>query len=301
MDARERPQDWRSNNGNRNYQPQNGDSIFFKGAHLINLNKTINIDEINIYGYAPRDLVDNYHNGINDPREMGGIAITSGFNDDTIVTINNIINSNANNYHIAGSNALGQALVYGNKNAKVRIDLLESAKNVKLIITGNISAVDSMVMSGGTNEIIFQRPIKVNTKIYARNTLQGKVKIESNNIVFESPIGNDGRNNHSISIFKVDDNISVTLENNIVAEDINLGKNSTVIIDANKRNIDVRSGIVVNNAVDNQGILQVRGHAKNTVTFYENIGGQDFRAAEIQIENGKKLNSNKMYMQRRLQ
>ncbi|AFC70505.1 hypothetical protein [Rickettsia australis] len=106
----------------------------------------------------------------------------------------------------------------------MQIDLLESLNDVKLIITGNdISAVDSIVMS--EKELMKQRPIKVNTKIYARNTLQGRVKIESNNIVFESPIGNDRRDNHSIS----DDNISVTLANNITAEDISLGNNSTVI------------------------------------------------------------------------
>ena len=288
MRGGDRPQDWRSNNGAQ-YQPQNGDDIILRRAHLINFNQNININDINIYGYSASTFIDNWHNGINDRREMGGIAITPGFGANRIVTINNIINSDANNYRIAGSNALGEALIYGNKNAKVRVDLLESLNDLKLIITGNdISAVDSIVMSGGTNEIIFRNPIKVKSKIYARNILQGKVKIESNNIVFESPIGNDGRDNHSISIFKVDDNISVTLENNIAAEDINLGKNSTVIIDTTKRNIDVRSGIVVNNTVDNQGIVQVRGHAKNTVTFHENIGVQDFKAAEIQIENGKK-------------
>ncbi|ABV74365.1 Cell surface antigen-like protein Sca10 [Rickettsia akari str. Hartford] len=63
--------------------------------------------------------------------------------------INNIINRDANNYRITGKAVLGEELVYGNKNAKVQIDLLESLNDVKLIITGNdISAIDSIVMSG---------------------------------------------------------------------------------------------------------------------------------------------------------
>ena len=70
-----------------------------------------------------------------------------------------------------------------------------------------------------------------------------------------------------------------------------------MIKDANKRNIDVRSGIVVNNAVD----IQVRGHAKNTVTFYENIGGKILELLRYRLKTARRLNSNKMYMQRRLQ
>ncbi|GAA5251751.1 hypothetical protein [Candidatus Rickettsia kedanie] len=121
MRGGDRSQNWRSNNGAQ-HQPQNGDDIILRRAHLINFNKNININDINIYGYSASTFIDNWHNGINDQRKMGGIIITPGFDGNRNITIN----SDTNNYRIAGKAVLGEALVYSNKNAKVQIDLLES-------------------------------------------------------------------------------------------------------------------------------------------------------------------------------
>ena len=161
------PNSWRSNNGNF-YTLQNNDNIILRRAHRIDLNEDITINTINIYGYSATAKVMEYTNGIQEEIVEGGIVISPNFNN-RVVTINNIVNVDNAIYRNAGKDALGEALIYGNKNAKVRVDLRKSGHDAHLIITGNdISGADSIVMGGAKAKLTFQNLITVNTKIYSR-------------------------------------------------------------------------------------------------------------------------------------
>lgn len=268
---------WRSNNGNLR-SPQIGDNIILSGSHDVEINNDIRLGDINNFGYR------------------SNIVIAPNYVGNRVVIINNIINDDGVLYSNAGRDALGRPLVYGNKNAKIQLTLKEcgiigqGANNATLTITGNdIDAVDSIILGGGQSKIIFQNLIMVDAEIYARTNNAGYI-VANNNIIFNKTIGFAGNQDHRINGLLISDNKTVTLKSHIYANDIELEKNSTLIIDASKQNILVNSGVatdVFGHMEDDCGKIELMGNTKNTITFYNDIGRENERVAEIKINRGK--------------
>ncbi|WP_341790303.1 autotransporter outer membrane beta-barrel domain-containing protein [Rickettsia endosymbiont of Polydrusus tereticollis] len=271
--------DWKYNG--KAYLPQDNDNVILTANNQqINFDSDINIGNINLYGFT-----------------SGGLVIFA--NDPTNqVSINNIVNFNDQQARTAAQSALGVPLAYGgNKDAKVQIRLLQigAEEQSQLTIKGdNISAVDSILLDGASATLIFEKPITVTAPIYSSAYNRGIIKVK-NNAVFEAPIGHDGIKNYSIYVMTVDDNKTVTLKSDIYATDIVLEKDSKLIIDSSKQNIKVNSGVAVDSLGgmnDGDGIIQVKGGAKNTITFINDIGSEYTRVGEINIERGKKTEFN---------
>jgi len=247
--------------------PVAGDNLIFTGFDTINFDGNININNINLYGFDGNTIEINHdcsiHNITNDispaaralvQAANGGVAVPAG---------------------------LGI-------NAKSIISFETNHKS--LTITGNdLRGVGNIILKNNNNSLIFDSAIIVDAMIYSGGNLWSTV-IANKNVTFNNKIGDDPINGAK-SIFRldIDQNSSVTIKNDIRASEITLlTNNSELIVDPSLNNIRVFSGINFFEATgENEGKINIKGHAANTVTITGQIGDVDLRLSKITIENGK--------------